>query len=100
LLKTRVHTQAVGKRPLVEMEPTDHPLAVEQRTGITLARVQEIAETLLHRLPGLPAPGRRARRVPARRARQAAARSGRVPPCSSEASYLRERRGEPFAAPR
>jgi hypothetical protein len=26
-------------------------LAVEQRTGITLGRVQEIAETLLHRLP-------------------------------------------------
>jgi hypothetical protein len=38
-------------RPLVELEPTDHPLAVEQRTGITLGRVQEIAETLLHRLP-------------------------------------------------
>jgi hypothetical protein len=52
-LKTLVHTQAVGQRPLVELEPTDHPLAVEQRTGITLARVQEIAEMLLH---GLPAP--------------------------------------------
>jgi hypothetical protein len=50
-LKTRVHTQAVGQRPLIELEPTDHPLAVEQRTGITLARVQEIAETLLHALP-------------------------------------------------
>lgn len=47
-LKTRVHTQAVGQRPLVELEPADHPLAVEQRTCITLARVQEIAETLLH----------------------------------------------------
>ena len=51
-LKTHVHTQPVGQRPLVELEPTDHPLAVEQRTGITLARVQEIAETLLHGLPG------------------------------------------------
>jgi hypothetical protein len=50
-LKTRVHTLAVGQRPLIELEPTDHPLAVEQRTGITLARVQEIAETLLHALP-------------------------------------------------
>jgi hypothetical protein len=47
-LKTNVHTQPVGKRPLIELEPTDHPLAVEQRAGITLARVQEIAETLLH----------------------------------------------------
>jgi hypothetical protein len=52
LLKTRVHTQAVGQRPLIELEPTDHPLAVEQHAGITLARVQEIAETLLHALPG------------------------------------------------
>jgi hypothetical protein len=50
-LKTRVHTQAVGQRPLIELEPTDHPLAAEQRAGITLARVQEIAETLLHGLP-------------------------------------------------
>lgn len=47
-LKTRVRTRAVGKRPLVELEPTDHPLAVEQRSGIRLARVQEIAETILH----------------------------------------------------
>jgi hypothetical protein len=55
LLKTNVHPQAVGQRPLVELEPTAHPLAVEQRTGITLTRVQEIAETLLHRLPaGVP----------------------------------------------
>jgi hypothetical protein len=48
MLKTHVHTQPVGERPLIELEPTDHPLAVEQRAGITLARVQEIAETLLH----------------------------------------------------
>jgi hypothetical protein len=50
-LKTRVRTQPVGQRPLIELEPTDHPLAVEQRTGIMLVRVQEIAETLLHALP-------------------------------------------------
>src|SRR5262245_48839498 len=43
-LKTHVHTQPVGQRPLIELEPTDHPLAVEQRQGITMARVQEIAE--------------------------------------------------------
>jgi hypothetical protein len=47
-LKTHVHTQPVGSRPLVELEPTDHPLAVEQRTGISLARVREIAERMLH----------------------------------------------------
>ena len=47
-LKTSVHTRGVGRRPFVELEPTDHPLAVEQRTGITWARVQEIAELVLH----------------------------------------------------
>ncbi|WP_406231204.1 DUF2199 domain-containing protein [Nocardia sp. NBC_01009] len=47
-LKTKVHSQPVGVRPMVELEPTDHPLAVEQRTGITLTRVQAIAELLLH----------------------------------------------------
>ncbi|WP_433666141.1 DUF2199 domain-containing protein [Nocardia sp. CA-136227] len=47
-LKTKLHTQPLGTRPLVELEPTDHPLAVEHRTGITRARVQSIAEQLRH----------------------------------------------------
>lgn len=47
-LKTLVHTRPVGERPLIQLEPTDHPLAVEQREGITLARVHEIAEQMLH----------------------------------------------------
>lgn len=47
-LKTYVHTRPVGERPFVELEPTDHPLAVEQRTGITLDRVREIAAAVLH----------------------------------------------------
>jgi hypothetical protein len=47
-LKTHVHTREVGRRPLVELEPTDHPLAVEQRTGITWDRVREIAELVMH----------------------------------------------------
>ncbi len=47
-LRTNLHTMPPGERPLVELEPTGHPLAVEQRTGITVARVQEIAELLLH----------------------------------------------------
>ncbi|MFJ9823262.1 DUF2199 domain-containing protein [Streptomyces sp. NPDC101160] len=47
-LKTHVHTRPVGKRPLVELEPTEHPLAVEQRAGITTDRVREIAEALVH----------------------------------------------------
>lgn len=47
-LKTHVHTRPVGERPYVELEPTEHPLAVEQRTGITMDRVREIAESVLH----------------------------------------------------
>ncbi|MGW6564985.1 DUF2199 domain-containing protein [Streptomyces sp. NPDC054975] len=47
-LKTRVHTRPIGEHPLVELEPTDHPLAIEQRTGISLERVREIASTVLH----------------------------------------------------
>ena len=47
-LKTNVYTQPVGVRPFIELEPTDHPLAIEQRTGISWERVQEIAELVLH----------------------------------------------------
>lgn len=48
-LPALVRTQPVGLRPLVELETdADHPLAREQRDGITLARVQELAERLLH----------------------------------------------------
>jgi hypothetical protein len=41
-LKVLVHTSKVGERPLVELEPTDHALSVEQREGITWARVHEL----------------------------------------------------------
>lgn len=47
-LKTQVHTRPIGERPYVELEPTDHPLAVEQRSGITTNRVQWFAEQLMH----------------------------------------------------
>ena len=48
-LATQVHTQPVGLRPLVELDPADdHPLAVEQREGISRARVEQIAARLLH----------------------------------------------------
>ena len=47
-LKTMVHTQPLGLRPLVVLEPADHPLAVERREGITRARVQALAEPLQH----------------------------------------------------
>lgn len=47
-LKTMVHTSPVGIRPFVQLEATDHPLAIEQRRGIPLDRVRRIAEVLLH----------------------------------------------------
>lgn len=47
-LKTRVHPREPGLRPLVELEPTDHPLAIEQRQGISQQRLAEILEISLH----------------------------------------------------
>jgi hypothetical protein len=41
-LKTMAHFRSGGLRPRIEVEPTDHPLAVDQRAGITLARAWEI----------------------------------------------------------
>ena len=49
-LKTMVHTQAVGLRPEVELEPTEHPLSIEQRDGITWQRVHEIAAIANHQI--------------------------------------------------
>ena len=48
LLKAMVHTREVGLRPWIELEPTEHPLAVEQHSGIQRARVIEIVSTVLH----------------------------------------------------
>lgn len=45
-LKTHVHLRCGRKRPSIELEPTDHPLAVEQRRGISIQRVEEIAAAL------------------------------------------------------
>jgi hypothetical protein len=43
-LRTMVHTRVPGLRPLIELEPTEHPLAVEQRDGVPLHRVGEVAQ--------------------------------------------------------
>jgi hypothetical protein len=43
LLKTMAHFRSGGLRPTIELEPTAHPLAVDQREGITLAKAWEIA---------------------------------------------------------
>ena len=41
-LKAQVRPQGGHVRPLVELEPTDHPLAIEQRHGISFDRLLEI----------------------------------------------------------
>jgi hypothetical protein len=45
-LKTNLHLRGGGKRPFIELEPTDHPLAIEQRQGVSIKRVEEIAAAL------------------------------------------------------
>ena len=40
-LKTLAHLRDNGLRPYIEVEPTDHPLAVEQRNGIDADKVVE-----------------------------------------------------------
>lgn len=41
-LKCQIWPQDNKQRPLVELEPTDHPLSVAQRDGITFARALEL----------------------------------------------------------
>jgi hypothetical protein len=41
-LKARISLRDDGAHPFIEVEPTDHPFAVERRNGITVDRVAEI----------------------------------------------------------
>jgi hypothetical protein len=47
-LKSNVQSEDVESRPFITLELTDHPLALEQRNGITYARVQELAALTSH----------------------------------------------------
>lgn len=47
-LKTHVHLRDHGVRPYVELEPTDHLLAVEQREGISVERLTQILSAYSH----------------------------------------------------
>ena len=42
LLKTRAHFRGHGLRPYIELEPTDHPVAIDQRQGLSLDKAWEI----------------------------------------------------------
>ena len=46
-LKTMAHFRAGGLRPSILLEPTEHPLAVDQREGISLDRAWEIVHAYL-----------------------------------------------------
>lgn len=41
-LKTMAHFVGGGKRPRIEVEPSEHPLAINQNKGITLAEAWQI----------------------------------------------------------
>ena len=47
-LKCRVISRELGIRPYLELEPTDHPLSVELRNGISFARFVELSTQCLH----------------------------------------------------
>jgi len=51
-LKTMLHVRGLGLRPSIELEPTDHPLAVEQRGGMPMARLGEIFARCMHATGG------------------------------------------------
>jgi len=48
-LKTMLHIREYPVRPWVELEPTSHPLAIDQRDGIPFERAIALAEILIHR---------------------------------------------------
>jgi hypothetical protein len=48
-LEVEVRTQPVRQRPQFTIADQNHPLAIEQRNGVTLERAQEIAEMIFHR---------------------------------------------------
>ena len=48
LLKTYLHVREYPMRPWVALEPTSHPLAVDQREGLTRDRAVAMTERMLH----------------------------------------------------
>jgi len=50
-LKTHVRQRPPGLRPLVELESTDHPLAVQQRDGVAPEELAALVRKLLHEQP-------------------------------------------------
>jgi hypothetical protein len=47
-LKTNVYFRSGGVRPRIELEPTEHPLAIDQRRGMSAQALREIFEANVH----------------------------------------------------
>lgn len=47
-LKTLLYLRPVPARPSIALEPSDHPLALQQRDGISLVEIQALVEGILH----------------------------------------------------
>lgn len=50
-LKVNLHLRDHGFRPFIEVEPTDHPLAVAQREGYSRAEAEYLMSALAHSGP-------------------------------------------------
>jgi hypothetical protein len=42
------HQPTTWQAPSIQLEPTDHPLSIEQREGISQERSRELAEQFMH----------------------------------------------------
>lgn len=47
-LKCNLITRAPGLRPAIQLQPTEHPLSLEQQNGISQQRFQDLCEQFLH----------------------------------------------------
>ena len=47
-LHARYHLQPPGTRPILELEPTDHPFSRDSRDGMTTETVAKFIELILH----------------------------------------------------
>jgi len=47
-LKVKLHQQAPGIRPMIELEPTEHPLSLDLHNGISPERAKKVRDVLAH----------------------------------------------------
>jgi len=47
-LKSHVHFRPANLRPLIELEQTEHPLAIDQRQGMSSEALERIVQANVH----------------------------------------------------